>query len=79
LTRASTLKRFIVRIYRTNTKDDRRITGLVEAMDGSGEREAFAGIDELGAILNRRAGKQRKRRKKSVKSGVLKMKASDYN
>jgi hypothetical protein len=44
---------FIVRIYRFDTEDRRRITGLVEATDGTGERSPFTDIDELAAILNR--------------------------
>ena len=46
---------FIIRIYRVDTQDPHRVNGLVEAMDGSGERESFDSIDELGGILNRRA------------------------
>ena len=45
---------FIVRIYRVDTGDGRKIAGLVEALDGSGEKESFVRIDELGAILKRR-------------------------
>jgi hypothetical protein len=56
---------FIVRIYRFDTEDGRRITGLVEATDGTGERAPFTDIDELAAILNRFVT-PRKRRKKGI-------------
>jgi hypothetical protein len=46
------LESFIVRIYKVDAKDRRKIQGLVEAMDGSGRHESFAGIDELGFVLN---------------------------
>jgi hypothetical protein len=52
MTELSTAESFIVRIYRINTEDPKRLTGLVEAMDGSGERTAFTDIDELATVLN---------------------------
>lgn len=57
---------FIVRIYRIDTEDPRKITGLVEVMDGSGDRVSFAGVDELGEVLNRSVSGPRKRRKPSA-------------
>jgi len=33
----STADSFIVRIYRIDTEEQKRLTGLVEAMDGSGD------------------------------------------
>ncbi len=66
MTEHSTSDSFIVRVYRVNTDDPRKINGLVETMDGSGERESFADTDELGAILNRRAGRPLKKRKKKT-------------
>jgi len=59
---------FIVRIYRFDTEDQRKLTGLVETMDGAGERLPFTDMYELAAILNRLVG-PRKRRKKSITSG----------
>jgi hypothetical protein len=59
---------FIVRIYRFDTEDQRKLTGLVETMDGAGERLPFTDMDELAAILNRLV-RPRKRRKKSITSG----------
>jgi hypothetical protein len=69
MTEHSTSDSFIVRIYRFDTEDQRRLTGLVETMDGAGERLPFTDMDELAAILNRCVGKPRKRRKKSNASG----------
>jgi hypothetical protein len=60
-----TSESFIVRVYRVSTGDHRSIIGLVEALDGSEERERFGDIDELGIILNRRAGGRKKRGAKS--------------
>ncbi len=61
----STLQSFIVRIYRVETDDRRKISGLVEPLDGSGRREPFTDIEELGAALNRglRRPPQRPRKK----------------
>lgn len=53
MTVLSTAKSFIVRLYRIDTDDDRKITGLVEALDGSGERVPFTDSDELSAVLRR--------------------------
>lgn len=46
------MESFIVRVYRVDRDDRRKIVGLVEATDGSDRQEAFADIDELGKILN---------------------------
>ncbi len=62
----STSDSFIIRIYRIDTDDRWKITGLVETMDGSGIREPFADLDDLGVVLNRRSGGQ----KKSLKTGT---------
>ena len=59
----STADSFIVRIYRIDTEEQKRLTGLVEAMDGSGERTPFTGSDELAAVLNRKTLKRGGRRK----------------
>jgi hypothetical protein len=52
MTELSTAESFIVRIYRIDTENPKRLTGLVEAMDGSGERTPFTDIDELATVLN---------------------------
>jgi hypothetical protein len=65
MTERTTRHSFIVRVYRIDTKDSRKLTGLVEAMDGSGERAPFIDIDELAERLSRGAGKRTGRRKKT--------------
>ena len=65
MTELSTAESFIVRIYRIDTEDRKKLTGLVEALDGSGERTPFTGILELAAVLNGLvAGPRKGRRKK---------------
>jgi hypothetical protein len=63
MTKLSTANSFIVRIYRIDTEDQRKLTGLVEAMDGSGERTPFTNSDELAAVLSRGTEKRNGRRK----------------
>lgn len=63
MTELSTAESFIVRIYRIDTEDRKKLTGLVEAMDGSGERIPFTDVDELAAVLGRSVGKRGGRRK----------------
>jgi hypothetical protein len=46
-----------VRIYRIDTEDPKKLTGLVEAMDGSGERTPFTDANELAAVLSRSVGR----------------------
>ena len=53
MTEHSTVTTFVVRIYRYDTEDPRKLTGMVEAMDGRGERTRFTDIDGLAAVLNR--------------------------
>ena len=72
MTELSTADSFIVRIYRIDTKDQRKLTGLVEAMDGSGERTPFADVEELAAVLNDLVNRHRKRPRKT-KSQALKV------
>jgi hypothetical protein len=54
---------YIVCIYRTDPDDPKKLTGLVEALDGSGERTSFTDANELAAVLSSRAGKRDGRRK----------------
>ncbi len=66
MTELSTAKSFVVRIYRVDTEDWRKLTGLVETLDGSGEKTPFTNIDELAEILSRGAavpGKWKRGRK----------------
>lgn len=67
MTKLSTVDSFIVRIYRIDTEDQKKLAGLIEAMDGSGARTPFTDIDELAAVLNDLANRHRKgqRRKRS--------------
>jgi hypothetical protein len=68
MTELSTADSFIVRIYRIDTEDPKKLTGLVEAMDGSGERTPFTDVEELAAALSGLVnGSRKERRKKEVK------------
>ena len=71
MTELSTANSFIVRVYRVDSEDPHKLTGLVEAMDGSGERTPFTDADELAALLNRGAGKRTKR--KRIKTDTIKI------
>lgn len=64
MTELSTAVSFIVRIYRIDTEDQKKLAGLVEAMDGSGERTPFTDIIELTAVLNGLVNGHRKGRRK---------------
>jgi hypothetical protein len=64
MTELSTAESFIVRIYRIDTEDQKKLAGLVEAMDGSGERTPFTDIEGLAAVLNALAAGHRKGRRK---------------
>jgi hypothetical protein len=60
----STVKSYVVRVYRIDTEDPRKITGLVEAMDGRGEQAPFNHGDELAALLSGWSAGSRKKRVK---------------
>jgi len=60
-----TARSFIVRLYRVDTEDRRKITGLVEALDGSGRPAPFRDIGELAEVLHGRAATSRKRGRKA--------------
>jgi hypothetical protein len=62
MTEQSILESFIIRVYRIDTNDPERVTGILESIDGSGEPEPFVGLGELGLVLSRRAGKRGKRK-----------------
>ena len=49
----TTAESFIVRIYRFDTEDLKKLTGLVVKMDGSESRAPFTDLDELAAIFRR--------------------------
>jgi hypothetical protein len=72
MTELSTADSFIVRIYRIDTENPKKLTGLVEAMDGSGERTPFTDIIELAAVLNGLVSGHRKGRRIKKRSQALK-------
>jgi len=53
MTEYATIHSFIIRIYRGDTQDPRKIAGRVEALDGSGMSASFADLDALGEIVHR--------------------------
>lgn len=48
-----TARSFIARVYRRDTEDCRKITGLVEALGGSGKPVPFRDADELMLLLSK--------------------------
>jgi len=64
MTELSTRNSFIVRVYRFDTEDKSKVTGQIEAIDGSGVNAAFKDMAELGALLNRFVCKRNKSKKK---------------
>jgi hypothetical protein len=54
-----------VRIYRYDSEDQCILTGLVEALDGSGERTPVTDANELAAVLSR--SMERRGRRKNLK------------
>jgi hypothetical protein len=63
MTELTTANSFIVRIYRYDTEDQCKLTGLVEALDGSGERTRFTDANELAAVLSRSAGRRGRKKR----------------
>lgn len=61
MTELSTAISYLVRIYRVDSDDPHRLTGQVEALDGSGTRTPFTDSDKLAALLSRGAGPKRRR------------------
>lgn len=68
----STIDSFIVRVYRHDTKDSKKIAGMLETTDGSGVRKPFKDMDEICAILDGLVNRNRKGRKriKTISGGV---------
>jgi hypothetical protein len=62
---------YIVRVYRTDSDDPKRVVGLVEALDGAGAREPFDGIEELAAALNGMANRDAEIREGYNKMGGI--------
>jgi hypothetical protein len=65
MTQKSLSDSFIVRIYRVDTDHPCKITGLVEALDGTGTQEPFEGIDELADVLARWKRPNRRQNRRS--------------
>lgn len=66
MTELTTANSYIVRIYRVDTDDQKKLTGVVENMDGSGERTAFIDINELTAVLSRCVKKRKVPKKQTL-------------
>lgn len=60
-----TVRSFIVRVYRADKEDTRKITALVEALDGSDRQEPFRDIGELAAVFSHMARTSRKKMRKA--------------
>jgi len=56
----STRDNFIVRVYRFDTEDSAKVSGLIEAIDGSGANEPFKDMSELSAILSSLVNRRKK-------------------
>jgi len=65
MTEHSIADSFILRIYRFDTNDQRKLAGMVEATDGSGERLPFTDSEELAVIVNGFVRKHRKGRRRA--------------
>lgn len=63
MTKLSTTDSYLVRIYRIDSDDPHRLTGQVEALDGSDKRTPFTDCAELATLLSQGAGKRRRRGK----------------
>ncbi len=63
MTELCTSESFIVRVYRIDPHDPQRLTGLIEALDGSGTQTPFTDIEGMVTVLRRRIGKKRGRRR----------------
>lgn len=63
ITELTTAHSFIVRVYRVDLEEPHKLTGLVEALDGSGVRVPFIDLNGLAAVLGRGAGKRGRRGK----------------
>lgn len=69
MTETFTAHSYLVRVYRVDTDNPSRITGLVEAMDGSGICAPFNDMDELSCLL-RKGSERRRSRRGTAKPGL---------
>ncbi len=60
---------YVVRIYRFDGKNPRKLIGLVEEVGVEGQR-AFRNLEELWAILNPSEGRKATRKRKEKDSGL---------
>jgi len=47
----SILQSFVVRVYRHDPDQPGKVTGVIEALDGSGDKRSFTDTSEMNAIL----------------------------
>ena len=47
----SMLKSFVVRVYRHDPDQPSKVTGVIEPLDGSGDKRSFTDTSEMNAIL----------------------------
>lgn len=66
MTERSTASSFVVRIYRYDTEDPKKLTGQVEKLDGSDERHPFTSMDELATAFRCGVEQPARKRKKNV-------------
>ena len=64
MTEQAIMDSFVVRVYRCDTDDRRKVAGMVEATDGSGFAASFKDTDELIAVLGCLVGRHRKGRRR---------------
>lgn len=62
---------FVVRIYRYDTEDLHKFTGLVETLDGSYERHQFTTMDELATAFKLCVERRRSKQSGSKESTAL--------
>lgn len=72
MTTTSVLDTYIIRVYRVDPEDCRRITGLIETIDGNGIRTPFDGLDELNEIICSKYRKHKVIRKTDSKKNKTK-------
>ena len=53
-------------MYRFDTEDKSKVTGQIEAIDGSGANAPFKDMAELGAILSSFVSRQKKLKEKKA-------------
>lgn len=72
MTELTTASSFVVRVYRVDTEDPQKLIGMIEAMDGSGERLPFNSVEDLAAVLRSVADNRGGSRKKAKHGQAIK-------